>query len=466
VTDRIGGPRAAVIGAGITGLTAAHRLAREGMAVDVYERWPGLGGQVATVDVGAGEPVERYYHHLFTSDRHIAALYEELGMGGEIEWRPSSVAMFARGKTYPFVSPMDLLRFRPLSVRGRLRLGLGTLRVMRRRDYSALEDVTAADWIRDTMGVEVWETVWSPLLRGKFGDRAEEISMAWLWARITVRRRLGGGETSQELLGYPRGSWQPLLDRLREEIEARGGRVLIDRPARRLAAAGGGISVASAQPDSWRSGHDPGAFAPREPEERYSSVVATVPNDVFLGLLGDDLREAVGPGYVARLEGVEYHTALCVLLELDRPFSPYYWITVAERGIPFVGVVEQTNLVDRGRYGGRHLVYVANYVDPCDPLLDAGPDELLEIYTPGLARIAPGFSPDWVRSRMVFREPSAQPVVTVGYGDRIPPIDTGAPGLYLANTTQIYPEDRGTNYSVELGEKVAAAVLARQAVAA
>jgi protoporphyrinogen oxidase len=453
--------RVAVLGAGMAGLVAAYRLAKGGAEVDVYERWPGLGGQVATVDIGAAEPVERYYHHLFTSDRHIAGLYEELGMQDDLEWRPSSVAIFAGGRTYPFVSPRDLLRFRPLSPLGRLRLGLGTLRVMRQDDFSALEDVTAAEWIRDAMGREVWETVWGPLLRGKFGDRAEDISMAWLWARITVRRRLGHGETKQELLGYPRGSWQPLLERLRDEIEVRGGRVLIDQPACALSAPDGGLTVSSAQPDSWRRGHDPRSFAACGTDERYDSVVATVPNGIFLNLLDDDLRRAVGTDYVARLEGVEYHTALCVLLELDRRFSPYYWINVADPDIPFVGIVEQTNLVERERYGGRHLLYLANYVDPSDPLLDADPDELVEIYEPGLRRVNPDFSRDWIRSRLVFREPSAQPVVTVGYGRRIPPMETGVAGLFLANTTQIYPEDRGTNYSVELGEKVSAAVLSR-----
>jgi protoporphyrinogen oxidase len=314
------------------------------------------------------------------------------------------------------------------------------------------------------MGPEVWEKVWGPLLRGKFGSRADDVSMAWLWARLTVRRRLGGGEARQELLGYPRGSWQPLLERLRDEIERHGGRVLIDQPVSRLSLAkSGGIDVTRAQPGSWRTGHDPRGFAARGEPVRYDTVVATVPNDIFLGLLDDELERAVGNEYIGRLKGVEYHTALCVLLELDRSFSGYYWTNVVDADVPFVGLVEHTNLVDRGRYGGRHLLYVANYVEPHDPLLAAGPDELLDRYEPGLRRINPRFSRDWIRTRLVFREPSAQPVVTVGYGERIPPMHTGVEGLLLANTTQIYPEDRGTNYSVELGQRVADTVIARRA---
>jgi protoporphyrinogen oxidase len=450
----------AVLGAGIAGLTAAYRLTQSGHRVDVYERWPGLGGQVATVDVGGGALIERYYHHLFTSDRHITDLYDELGIGDTLEWRASSVAMFSGGKTYRFVSPLDLLRFKPLSLIGRFRLGLGGLRILRNADdVTPFERETARSWIEREMGAEVWQKVWGPLLRGKFGDRADDISMAWLWARITVRRRVGSGESRQELLGYPRGSWQVLLDRLRDEIEARDGRVLIDNPATRLDLAGNGIDVTAGAPDSWRRGHDPRSFEAMGPPQRYDSVIATVPNDVFTALLGPELASAVGRDYLERLEQVEYHTALCVLLELDREFSPFYWVNIAEPGIPFVGLIEQANFVGTERYGGRRLLYIANYVAPDDPLLALDPDALLDAYEPGLKRVNPEYTRDWVRERLVFREPSAQPVVTVGYRERMPALRTGVPGLVLANTTQIYPEDRGTNYSVELGDRAVRALL-------
>ena len=153
--------RVAVIGAGMTGLVAAYRLSSEGHEVDVYERWPGLGGQVATVDVGDGHLVERYYHHLFTSDRHIAELYDELGMTDAIEWRPSSVAMFAEGHSHPFTTPLDLLRFKPLSVGSRIRMGLAAVWLQRRhKKVDPFEHQTAHEWIRRAMGAEAWEKVW------------------------------------------------------------------------------------------------------------------------------------------------------------------------------------------------------------------------------------------------------------------------------------------------------------------
>ena len=453
--------RIAVLGAGVTGLVAARRLAIEGHRVDVYERWPGLGGQVATLDIGDGALLERYYHHLFTTDLEIVSLYEELGMAEAVEWRPSSVAIFASGASHAFTTPLDLLRFSPLPLLSRLRMGLAVLRLQRRRGgVEPFEGMTAHEWIVAEMGRKPWDVVWGPLLRAKFGDRAEQISMAWLWSKLTLRRRLQGRDVRGEQLGYPRGGWQPLLERLRDEIAECAGRVLEDRPARALSRTqDGSISVAAGAPGSYRRGHDPLRFEPAGDAESYDAVLATLPSDIFEGLLDDALRAEVGADYLGRLEASEYHAAVCLLLELDRAFGDFYWTNIADPELPFIGLIEQTNFIEPERYGGRRFLYVANYVARDDPLLELEMDELLAHYAPGLRRVNPDFEPGWVKRSWLFREPAAQPIVTVGYRERMPPLRTGAPGLMLANTTQIYPEDRGTNYSVRLGEQAARELL-------
>lgn len=449
-------PRVAVIGAGVAGLVGAYELTKLGHEVHVYERWPGLGGQAATMDVGHGVRLERYYHHLFTSDRHIADLYRELGMADGIEWLPSSVAFFADGKSRAFTTPLDLLRFSPLPVASRIRLGLAVLNLQRRhKDVTRFESRTAHEWIVSSMGVAAWDRIWGPLLRGKFGHRAEEISMAWLWSKLTLRRQVKGEEARGEVLGYPRGGFEPLFVALRDAVERGGGSVLIDRPAARVERSGGGFEVTPGQPGSFRTGHDPRAFAATAEPVRYDGVLATVSNPVFEQLLGARLSAEVGETYLARLRSIEYHAALCLVLELDRRFSPFYWTNVADRDLPFVGLIEQTNFVAPQRYGGRRFLYVANYVAPEDPLVAFSKEELLDHYTAGLRKVNPAFSSAWVVASWLFREPDAQPIVTLGYRERIPALSTGAPGLILANTTQVYPQDRGTNYAVELGRRAA-----------
>jgi protoporphyrinogen oxidase len=449
--------RIAVLGAGVCGLTAAHRLARAGHAVDVYERWPGLGGQAATMDVGDGHRLERYYHHLFTSDTHIAALFAELGMPDAIEWRPSSVAFFARGALHPFVTPLDLLRFEPLSPLARVRMGAAALALQRfAGDRAPYERITARAWIERRMGRQAWAEVWGPLLRGKFGERADDIAMVWLWSKLRLRRSVKGEDVRRERLGYPRDSWEALFAALARSIEGAGGRVMTDHPAARVSrAGGGGFAVHPGAPGSFRAGHDPRAFPAGGEAESYDRVLATVPNDVFEQVLDPGLAAEVGEAYLGRARGIEYFAALCLLLEIDRPFSRYYWTNVADRTLPFVGVIEHTNFVEPERYGGRRFLYVANYLPHGHELLDLDAGELLARYEAGLRAINPAFSRDRVRRAWRFAEPAAQPIVTVGYADRIPPLRTPAAGLVLANTTQVYPEDRGTNYAVRLGDQAA-----------
>jgi protoporphyrinogen oxidase len=215
------------------------------------------------------------------------------------------------------------------------------------------------------------------------------------------------------------------------------------------------LSLDYGAPGSFRRGHDVSAFEVAG-SERYDRVLSTLPNDVMLGVAGHLLSD----DYRRRLETIEYHTAVCLLLEIDRRFSPYYWTNIADPQVEFVGLVEHTNFVEPERYGGRRFLYLANYVEPGHELLALDADALLTRYETSLCRMNPAFDRSWIRERWLFREPAAQPIVTVGYERLIPPLQTGVPGLVLANTTQIYPEDRGTNYAVRLGDQAAAELLA------
>jgi protoporphyrinogen oxidase len=185
-------------------------------------------------------------------------------------------------------------------------------------------------------------------------------------------------------------------------------------------------------------------------------VISTLPSDVMDEVVTDDL---LPDAYRAQLRGIEYFTALCLLIELDRRFSPYYWTNIGDDALPFVGLIEHTNLIEPARYGGRRFLYVANYLPRGHELLDLDPEALLERYTPGLKAVSSGFERSWVKQLWLHREPAAQPIVTVGYRDKIPAMQTPTRGLVLANTTQIFPEDRGTNYAVREGNEAAQAML-------
>jgi protoporphyrinogen oxidase len=117
--------------------------------------------------------------------------------------------------------------------------------------------------------------------------------------------------------------------------------------------------------------------------------------------------------------------------------------------------------MDTADYGGRHFVYLGNYRPMDDPLMAMSRNEALAHLTPALARINPGFRTDWVTDAWSFAAPVAQPIVTVDYRDHIPPFETPVPGLWVASMFQVYPHDRGQNYSIDLADRLVAGLAER-----
>ena len=435
--------RVGIIGAGATGLPAAYDILKAGHEAIVYESAPFIGGHASTFDVG-GQRLERGYHHWFTSDTDIVELVEEIGLGDTIRWIDSTVGTLYDGRIYDFVTPLDLLKFKPLSLPDRIRLGLTTLYLQRQKDWQKYEGITAEGWLRRHGGQGVYDVFWGPMLRGKFGeDYYRQVSMAWVWGKINTRVKSRGKSMVREKLGYPLGSFGMVFDTLVEKIRDLGGEVHTSAPVNCILIEDGravGLDV--------RTG-DGGTR-----EEKFDAVLATTPSPIFTRLVPPMPEE-----YRSRLERARYMSAVLIVLVLDRPLSHVYWLNVADRSIPFVGVIEHTNLIGPEHYGGKHIVYLSNYLTRDDPLYRMGHDEMLDEYLPHLRKINPDFELDWIGTSYHHRVDGAQPVIGVDYSEHIPDHQTPFKGVYLANTTQIYPEDRGTNYSVRMGRQVARRIL-------
>lgn len=439
----------AVVGAGITGLTAARRLLADGFEVTLFERWPDVGGMASAFDVGGGIYVDRYYHHLFESDHEMIKMHADL-LPGELEWHRSSVGIFTDGRIWRFVSPIDLLRYEPVPLQGRVRLGLTVLWLQRQRRWDWMDDVPAVVWLRKMCGPQAMDHVWRPLLLGKFGEHAERVPLAWLWSKLVLRRRLGKGRAGAEFLGYPRSSFRAIIVALANDIQRRGGAIQLDREVVHVDQVDSRYVLHCAAPGAYRRGI---LASPAEPafKSEADAVLFTTPTFVTRALANWSER------MLTQLDDWQYRTAVVLLLELRRALTTTYWLNVADPAVHALGIIEHTNLVPPERYPARYL-YVSNYVDERDPLASMSTDELLIHHTRGLRRISPSFKADDVLRAWSFREPAAQPIPRLGNRARILPIATSHPGLFIANTTQIYPEDRGTNYSVRLGQQAAAEI--------
>ena len=429
----------AVVGAGVTGLVAAYRLLQRGHSVRIFEAGPQPGGLLQTFELG-GERIESFYHHLFTSDGAAIRLLDELGLLKTIAWRTTRMGIFHNDRIYPFTSPWDLMRFRPLlGIRDRIRLGLVALELRRNQDGAGFDEIGALEWLRRHSGGRAANVVWEPLLRGKFGDLADQVSMAWLWSRLRLRFSSRSMLSRREVLGYQRGSFGVWIDAIVRLIGVLGGTIHTNERIAGITRLDQALEVAT-QAGSRQS---------------FDAVIVTVSNHAFL-----ELAPPLGGDYADKLRRLTYQDALCLVLSLDRPLSDFYWVNVNDSSVPFLAIVEHTKLAEPERYRGRHIAYLSSYLARDSSLLLLDANALFAHYLPHLKRINPAFDESWVSEHRRFHAADAQPVFTIGAGSRIAGHRTPVRGLYLANMAQIYPQDRGQNHSILLGEKVAAMVVA------
>ncbi len=422
-----------VIGGGFTGLAAALDLSERGRSVIVLEKDAALGGLAGTFRVGDTE-LEKFYHHWFTSDRHVAAIAAQIGRESNIVTRSSRTGMYYSGNFFRLSTPMDLLRFQAIPLASRIRTGLATLAIRRIKNWRSLEGVTAQDWLRSLFGRAATEVIWEPLLKGKFGRFAGEVSAVWFWNKLSLR---GGsrGRGGTEMLAYYRGGFGALARHIGECVEQLGGAIHTGVAAKWVRTLdGGGVQVSTAE----------GALQAR-------SVLITTPLPHAANLL----EGAVSGSYLQSLRRIKYLANVCLVLEMDRSLSDVYWLNVNDPGFPFVGVIEQTNFESTQTYGGRHIVYLSKYLPEDDPLYAMDASQAFAFATPHLQRMFPKFDPGWVRACHVWRAQYAQPIVERHYSSLMPGFTTPLPNVFLATMAQVYPEDRGTNYAVREGRLAA-----------
>jgi protoporphyrinogen oxidase len=421
----------AIIGAGIGGMAAAYDLMKAGHTVHIYESADYAGGLAS----GFKEPnwdwsVEKFYHHWFASDRHMLGLIDELGWSDQVVFPRPYTVMYHHGKFYPFDSILAALLFPGLGWGiNKVRFGLVGLYLRLTNNWKPLEMVTVEAWLRKYAGDKVYELMWEPLIIGKFGERyARQVNMAWMWARLKSR-------TTR--LGTFKGGFQAFADKFANRLEEMGVQIHLNTPVQRITSlTSGGLYL------ELESG--PATFD--------QCLVTTSP--ALLARLSPDLPSS----YLKGLLELKSMGAVVMVLALRHKLSDkdYYWYNIPKSaGFPFLALVEHTNFLSPDYFGGDHIVYIGDYLEPDHEYFSLSQEELLQRYLPSLKFFNPNFSPDWVRKTWLWRTQYAQPVPLVNHSKNIPSIPTPLHGLYYASMSQVYPWDRGTNFAVEIGRRAA-----------
>ncbi len=418
-----------IIGAGFGGLAAGYYLGKSGEDVTIFESGDKPGG----LAIGFKKPkwnwtVEAHYHHWFTNDNSVLDLANEIDYKVNVV-RPKT-STFIDDKIYQLDSPISLMMFNKLSLKDRIRTGKVLAYLKFTNDWKSLEKITAQKFLIEQMGLASWEALWEPLFSKKFSKFASKIPAAWFWARIKKRT---------PSLAYPEKGFLPFAEAVDNAVKKTGGKILYKTIAEKIYKKGNKIVVKTAKE-----------------KYEFDKVICTLPTPLFT-----KVTEGLPEKYLKSLVPLQGIGAANLLLSLNKQFltDGSYWLNINERNYPFLAVVEHTNFMNKKNYNNEHLLYVGNYLPHEHPYFQKDANSLLKEFIPFLQKINPKFNKSWVNDAFLFKAFFAQPIIPLNYSKSVPAFETPIDGLYLCNIQQVYPWDRGTNYAVENGKKVAELIL-------
>lgn len=420
----------AIVGGGYAGLNLAYKLSKNHKKkVLLIEETDELGGLASTFYT-KGIKLEKFYHHWFTGDKSILNLIDQLGLSKKLMIKPSRTGVYYANSTYRLSTPIDLLKFKPLSLIARIRLGLGFIYAKFLKDSSKIENLTSEDWLLKVFGNEVFIKVWKPLLYGKFGDDYKSLSAVWMWKKLGLRGSSRSKDGRENLI-YFDGSFDEVTSSIERQIVSSGGDILKNCK----------ISEIFHDQDTGLLSFESNLDLKITSEKAIFTTAPQITEVICSNVIDKETSN--------QLKRIDYLGNVCMILFLDKSLSEFYWLNVNDPNFPFVGVIEHTNFDNTFSSNGYHVVYLSRYCRVEDKFFTMKDEDLLNVCKASLKEMFPNFSENSIKDYAVWRSNYSQPFMEVGYKNLIPKNELLKDKIYQISMANIYPEDRGTNYAVK-----------------
>jgi protoporphyrinogen oxidase len=435
---------AAIIGGGIGGVTLAYELAKAGVEVTIYERGAQVGGLATFLNYN-GVRIDRFYHTILSSDLSMQKLIEETGVKDVLHFTETKQGFYDNGHVYPFNTPVDFLKFPPLNIFQRFRLGLQIIAAQFEKDATKMDAMPVEKWLLRVSGRGVVEKVWKPLLRAKFDSETQDIPATYIWSRLRRMMSTRQGVTSKEMMCYLEGGYFTLIAALVEKCKEIGVKIEVQSEVKQVLVENGrvvGLEISNSHGTQ---------------ECRFDAIIGTLSSPIFSRMLPEvqSVEE-----YRETLSKQEYLGVLCPLLLLRKRLTPYYVLNITDASIPFTAVVETTNLIDPQYVGDYHLVYLPKYLTPDSELMKWSDEQVKTEWMRHFQRMFPDYDVADIEAFLVQKTGFVEPLIPIGKTDQIPEIQTPLPGLYLSNSVMVYPALNNGESITQLARRTAQTVLA------
>ena len=424
-----------IVGGGMMGLATAFYLKKRGINATIFERERDIGGLSRSQEILPGLHWDRFYHVILTTDTDLLQFVSDIGLSRDVQFRETRTGFYTDGNLYSMSNTLEFLKFKPLSLLDKLRLGYGILYSTKISNWQRLENIHVKTWLIKVFGHRNYEKLWDPLLRSKLGGAKNQASAAFIWA--TIKRLYGTRQKSskKEMMGCVRGGYFSILNHLRNHLLESGNTILLNHEITKI------IPLDDGRIRLVGNNSKPLDF---------DRVIATTANPEIIRILPQVFSD-----FRSRLEGVKYLGVLCVTLLLKKSLTPFYITNITDNSLPFTGLIETSNAMPEEILGDKALIYLPRYLAPGDPFFKKSDDRVLEIFISALKRMFPDFTEDEIVSCKLNRETYVQPLQELRYSEKIPPMKTQIDNLYMVNTSMILNSTLNNNQVIQLAKKVA-----------
>jgi protoporphyrinogen oxidase len=417
----------AIIGGGMMGLTLAYRLSQQGHQVSVFESNLQLGGLTTHHDYGPFT-WDRFYHVILPSDTDLINFLKEIGLEDQLQWRKTLTGFYVDQQLYSISNTLEFLKFPPLSLIGKIRLAFTLLYGSHIKNWQKLEQITVEDWLLRISGKKTYEKLWKPLLLAKLGESYKRVSAVFIWSYIKRLFSARDSSLKKEQLGYVKGGYKTVFDRLSELIKSSGGKVFIGTTVKHITSHHkGGISIEY-----------------NSQEEHFDKVFFTGPVNILQQVASKDLI-SIESGQ----DLVEYLGVICMVLVTRKPLIPYYVVNIADQRVPFTGLIGMSNLVSLNETAGFHLTYLPKYVTSEDPLLQKSDEEIKKLFLAGLRSMFPDVEASEILTLYINRATKVQPLQVLNYSHLIPKTTTENSDFFVLNSSQFIDNTLNNNTVVK-----------------
>jgi protoporphyrinogen oxidase len=459
----------AVVGSGFLGLTLALRLVVAGAKVTVFESCGEIGGLASAWQIG-DFVWDKHYHVTLASDSYTRKIVEEIGLGEEFEWVETKTGFYTDGALVSMSNTLEFLKFPPLDLISKFRLGATIFYASKVKNWKALEKISVEDWLTRLSGRRTFEKMWKPLLKAKLGEAYRETSAAFIWATIQRMYAARNSGLKREMFGYVRGGYARVLEKFSEHLKTKGVEIRLNTKIINVEKLAGGkakltlqdakgaekkrmfakeLSLATAgnfQTENFFQNYTHSDSSSVDSSE-FDSVILTCPSNVA-AMICPQLSESEKQ----KLNDIKYQGIVCASVLMKKSLSRFYVTNITDE-TPFTGIIEMSALVDKTEFGGNALVYLPKYVAPNDELFERTDAEIEETFLAALEKMYPHFSRADVLAFRVSRVRNVFPIPTLNYSANLPPVKTSLESVFIVNSAQITNGTLNVNETVQLAER-------------